>query len=1221
MEASGPGAVAVGGNNNAPITTTVIGRVVFGDDIRITHVGGDVTISVDRPVYRVTPAVIVPVVISASQARAQPSRLLLARHQVVPFTGRDRALEELATWMTDDDTVSARLIHAAGGQGKSRLADEVSARYARAGWTVWQVRYTPVSVPGREITTAPASRVELTSGALLVVVDYADRWPFSAVLALLTQLRQLHAAASTKVRVLLLARSAGFWWQAIANRADSDLDIQADQIALPSLAADSADDRQALYRVAATRFANALDVPGDNWSAPDLSGDDFAQVLAVHMTALAAVDAHRHGYVPPVRPHAVSSYLLRREQAHWQEIHAWSEPPMVTPPQVMHRTAFTATLTGVLPRLAARQALLCTALASNETGADQIIDDHRACYPPTAPTTVLEPVHPDRLGEDLIALSTPGHGHDDLPGLTDDWTLTTPDVLLSALGQKQWAPAVVTTLVETAYRWPHVRTGQLYSLVRHRPDLVITAGGATLTRLAGIPDVDPEILEILESHLPADRHIDLDIAAAAITEKTVPYRLRHTTDPVVHAQLHMDYARRLSNAGQHTKAVLEYEEATAVYRQLARTDPAVHLSNLAMSLANLGSMLSQLGNHDEALIRVEEAIIILRPLAKRIPAAHLPNLASSVGNLGMIRSGLGHDHEALLLMEEAVVLNRKLARTDPNEHQPNLAVSLTNLGNMLDRLGRHDDALPPAEEAVTIYRRLAKRDAAVYSPDLATSLTNFGIRLSQLGEYQLALPPTEEAVTIFRQLARKNPNAYLHGFSVSLSNLSARSLQLGHHAQALTASEEAVSINRRLAETNPAVHLPRLASALNNLGTSLKESGRHREALLSTQEAVAISRRMAATNPMIYLPELAGQLTNLASLLAHIGLYEDALAPAEESASIYRRLSETAPDAHARNAAVSLTNLGIRLSQLGRQIEALSPREEAAALYRRLAAKNLKYLPALAGALTDLVASYFQLGRYRDALSPAEEATSISRQSVDANLADNLPQLAMSLINLGGVRTQLGLPDAAPTVEEAVAVYRTLANDDSITYLPRLAASLNNLGISLFEQGRLEEAALAVEEGIDIYQRVGVPDPITYLPELAAALTNLATWLPALNRPQEALASSKNAIDISRRLAEVQPAVHAPSLALSLRTYASVCVRVNADLPIALTAIDEAIELYEQLFEGNPQLFAGHALAAYDTRAELLDRVGRLAEAAELRAKLQHVRSLRRPGANPNGDG
>ncbi|MBO4161429.1 ATP-binding protein [Micromonospora sp. MMS20-R2-23] len=177
------------------------GSVVFGDTVQITGVDGDVTVSLDQPPYQVTTADDAPVPLSAARARAQPSRLLLARHQIVPFTGRERTLDRLAEWVGGDEPVAVLLVHGAGGQGKTRLAAHVSTSCAAAGWAVWQVTHTPTPVAG----STPVSRVALPGGAVLAVVDYADRWPASALLALLTQLRDLHVRAGARAPRRLLA--------------------------------------------------------------------------------------------------------------------------------------------------------------------------------------------------------------------------------------------------------------------------------------------------------------------------------------------------------------------------------------------------------------------------------------------------------------------------------------------------------------------------------------------------------------------------------------------------------------------------------------------------------------------------------------------------------------------------------------------------------------------------------------------------------------------------------------------------------------------------------------------------------------------------------------------------------------------------------------------------------------------------------------------------------
>ncbi|MFC8849730.1 tetratricopeptide repeat protein, partial [Micromonospora sp. NPDC057141] len=776
------------------------GSVIFGDTVQIAGVDGDVTVSLDRPPYQVTTADDAPVPLSAARARAQPSRLLLARHQIVPFTGRERTLDRLAAWIGGDEPVTALLVHGAGGQGKTRLAAHVSTSCAAAGWAAWQVTYTPTPVAG----STPVSRVALPGGAVLAVVDYADRWPASALLALLTQLRDLHIRAGARVRVLMLARSDGYWWPALADRADSNLSIEVDQFPLPALSADSVDDRPGLFATAAGRFAAVLDVaaPAEGWPVPDLTGGRFGQVLAVHMAALAEVDAARRGDVLPGGPDAVSSYLLGREQAYWQQLHTRAEAPVQTPPEVMHRAVVAATLTGARPRSEARHALTDAGFADTGPAADRLIDDHSTCYPPSDTRTVFEPLHPDRLGEDLLALSTPGH--DSSNRLERDWT---PEAITALLTTSEappaWTSSAITVLVEAAHRWPHLATTVLYPLIRAHPRLAVTAGGATLTRLASIPGIELTILETLEPLLPPDRHIDLDIAAAAITDTLTHHRLTHTTDPAHRAHLHANHAWRLANAGQRQRALAPAENAVRIRRRLAEVNPNAHLPNLAKSLNTLGALLAMLGRREQALGSVEEATGIYRRLVGANLDTYLPDLAGSLNNLGTLLAALGQQEQALAPVDEATSIYRRLAEANPDTHLPNLGMSLNNLGSCLSQLGQREQALPPAEEATSIYRRLAEANPDTHLPDLGMSLNNLGSCLSELGRREQALAPAEEGTGIYRRLAEANPDAYLPDLGVLLYNLGKCLSELGRREQALAPAEEGTGIYRRLAEANP----------------------------------------------------------------------------------------------------------------------------------------------------------------------------------------------------------------------------------------------------------------------------------------------------------------------------------------------------------------------------------------------------------------------------------
>lgn len=138
------------------------------------------------------------------------------------------------------------------------------------------------------------------SSGLLLIVDYAERWPLTDLLALAHD-PLLRTGVPT--RVLLLSRPGGGWWDSLSHHLE-DADIATDQMPLTALA-DTVAARTAVFTAARDRFATLLDVPDpDRIPAPDRLGEDaFGLVLTVHMAALAATAAHaRDETHHPTRP-------------------------------------------------------------------------------------------------------------------------------------------------------------------------------------------------------------------------------------------------------------------------------------------------------------------------------------------------------------------------------------------------------------------------------------------------------------------------------------------------------------------------------------------------------------------------------------------------------------------------------------------------------------------------------------------------------------------------------------------------------------------------------------------------------------------------------------------------------------------------------------------------------------------------------------------------------
>jgi transcriptional regulator with XRE-family HTH domain len=269
--------------------------------------------------------------------RAPISSLLAAEHQVVDFLGRQNELEELAEWRDADlGPAAVMLIHGSGGEGKTRLAMRFAERSRR--WrTVQAVRMGEI-IGGRPISPRPAGRTK----GVLVVIDYAERWQIQE---LLERILDDELRGAVPVRLLLIARTAGSWWDVLSTR------LRRYRVVTSDLALNTVDrriDRETVFRTACMAFGRVLGpVDSERIDLPAGIGDKpFGHVLTLQMAALAAVDAASREAHPPQDPGSLTAYLLGRERDHWQYMS--ERDAQATTPQAMAKAVYVATLAGPL---------------------------------------------------------------------------------------------------------------------------------------------------------------------------------------------------------------------------------------------------------------------------------------------------------------------------------------------------------------------------------------------------------------------------------------------------------------------------------------------------------------------------------------------------------------------------------------------------------------------------------------------------------------------------------------------------------------------------------------------------------------------------------------------------------------------------------------------------------------------------------------------------------
>ncbi|MEY2230549.1 tetratricopeptide repeat protein [Streptomyces sp. BF23-19] len=1041
--------------------------------------------------------------------RKQPSRMLTAAHRIVTFTGRGEERRALTAWREDPEQpgLAVKWLHGPGGQGKTRLADELAEQSIAEGWKVVHARHGAGSVhppPGSQDL-----RLRFARG-LLVVVDYADRWPASHLTWFLSN-ALLHQSVPT--RVLMLARSLRPWDPVQAALATPPIRAGTSVTALlPVSATAGSAERTHMFTVARDCFGARYAVPPAELAAIEpprsLAHSDFGLVLALHMAALVAVDAHCRKIVPPEGLADLSAYLLGRERLHWSGLCESGVLGFRTPVDVMARTVFGAALAGPLPR---REGKAILGVLDLEGHPDRLLDDHAVCYPAQDARNVLEPLYPDRLCEDFLALMLPGHSIAHVAA--DSWSDEAVQQLLRRAADGSppaHLPRAVTFLASAAApgRWRHV-THCLAQAFLADPRLALDAGGAALSAVADA--MDEPVLSAIDEVLPPDRHVDLDVAVAAVVARLVDLRLAEHPDPATTAALHAKLGYRTLHSGEYETSAAAYATCVRIRRELAESDPQMP-GALAKALNNFGNALSHLGRSEEALAAYTEAVQIRRPLVPQEPGEHWRLFATELQNLGSTLSECGRHQEGHEAIAEAVGIRRALAAANSELFGADLAGPLTNLGDTLARIGRQQEALQAHLEAVSINRGSAAADPAAHEPDLAGALLNLSGLQLEIGLYEEGCMTAEEAVTIMRRLAHANPAVFEPELAGALTNLRICLSELGSMHRAREACTEAVAIHRRLAPALPDRFEPQLAAGLVNLAFHLHHDGQHVQAARAGQDARSLYQAMRARSVPFPAADYAGCLESLSTCLYAAGDRAAAVAPAADAVRERRGLAASGSTVEQAELADTLKRYGDWLGAADRGHEALAAYEEAVTLHHRVAASGPAQLTHRTGHAKLLRSYGLRLsieGLHREAYSATTDAVSAFRGIERHSPGHGTGELVLSLRQLGLIllwpqepgptevplRTRHRRRQGLEASAEAVSIRRRQAEADPDRFRPELTTELISFAQLRMAAGIKQKDALeAMSEAIQILQQLARSDPAAYGGRLAEAVAAGKSW-------------------------------------------------------------------------------------------------------------------------------
>jgi tetratricopeptide (TPR) repeat protein len=693
--------------------------------------------------------------------------LLDPTQQVVPFHGRESELNALTHWRDSPVSQASLLLHAPAGAGKTRLLQH----FLQEHWND--------DVHGR-----------------LLLIDDADRLSWQDVFV---QLQETLRHGPVRTRVLLAARTTGWWWSSTRQRV-ADFDHEVTDLALAPTVADRAES----FTLACQHFAKQLNVTAPDEPPPNIAGET---VLDLHMAALTAVHgdpcdvnrtqlvrqllSHDNGpktgriaedYLAVALPDDPDPDLLARAAHRWPNLR----------PRLDQLIADTPGIARDMARDSLRIAAGIGSHATAEALARQVFRDERFAVDAI----------PSMLTERLIERAQGLLERAEMYGMLSARTM------LCGLRQE----SVEASRQEVECYRELVRQDQ-----ENRPLLADALGDLGL-RLINARRRD-EVLAVSEEAIALWHEIALDDP--------------ETTPQLASALEQISY--RYQALGQDEEAMTALSRATLLYQELAKNHPALFRGDFARVAAAMARRFHVEGETQHAADSMQLSIANWRVLAQEDPRFE-PELARNLVAAGTMLIDLCRAEAAGETVKEAVDLFRRLAIVNPDTFRADLAEALTRYSQAL---GGGLDAELTAREAVMVWREAGDRKG------LGTALLN-------VAEIAHDLDAAEEAVEVYRELVAQDLVWNQADLVIALAKLTGQQLRGGLDEQALRTADECLDICHRLPSQLIDFFGAKMAPALQSTAKALSESDHHVRALRMSEFAVDVCRALMTKAPTAY---------------------------------------------------------------------------------------------------------------------------------------------------------------------------------------------------------------------------------------------------------------------------------------------------------------------------------------------------------------------------------
>lgn len=691
---------------------------------------------------------------TASAGRSD-SQLLHAEEAVIPFDpAREPFLKTQLDWAHGSEyPVAVRLLTGQGGVGKTRLALELCERLQAEDWVAGFVK-SDCDVRGAEVLGRDIAQ---SAQNACVVFDYAE----TRQSLLIAFLKSAQKQPKHKVRVLLLARDGGEWWDKLAEKDTATEALlmgtaSSGPFSLPELH-DGDAARNAAYQVALHIFADRLQIaPPTN--QPSLAEAHFAHPLYIQMAALLALQGERS-----ISAEALPRALINHERRYWRKALA-GQP-------------------GFNEHNESQAALLMTlAVLTNGIATDRSIESiwhgargEKALLKPLF--RLLTPLYPDRqglqglrpdlLGEALVAQT-----------LLDDDGEAVLSAVLAEGGERERRTALtvvarllryrtdIGVVMERALAANYARCGD--ALVRVCIETPSAMSKLAATVFDRLPESEQShIAGLIKRHFEFEvvqlAELDTSVSRALLAKAAEKYRKRpQDTDSQIKYAIALQRMSANELRNEDDQAALRLSaENLKIRKRLARSTSAPFERMLARALDQHSTCCSLVGQHDSALLAAGDAVEIFQSLSKQNVDDLDMDFASAQTTLATCLHHDGSSAESLVASATAVEILDKTNTELDARRQRSLCEALVTHATFLSAGGAYEAALSASERGVEIARQMAAKWPERFQMSVAWALSNRAVYLSQAGRYAEAIACEQESFDVYRILAEVRPTRFL----------------------------------------------------------------------------------------------------------------------------------------------------------------------------------------------------------------------------------------------------------------------------------------------------------------------------------------------------------------------------------------------------------------------------------------------------------------------------